>query len=108
MRPEASPHSHVSMSAPVKRALGLALALMLAGCATTPAVGSRHWHDGRIAEIEAASQNNEISEEEKISLKNEADAVRVQYQESVRSRLRYGGYPSFPHHSAFAHHHHHH
>ena len=108
MRRDTSTHSPARVFTPVGRALVLALALTLAGCATTPAIGSKQWHSGRIAEIEAASQSDEISEEQYISLKNEADAVRVQYQESVRNRLRYGGYPSFPHHRAFGHHHHHH
>jgi len=83
-----------------------ALVVALIGCATTPSVGSKTWHEERLAEIEVAHDNGEIDEAEYISLKTEADGVRVQYQEAVRSRLRYGGYPSFPHHSALFHHHH--
>lgn len=87
------------------RSLLLSLVLVLAGCATTPSTGSRTWHENRLAEIETAYQNEEISDEAYISLKNEADAVRVEYQNASRSRMHYGGYPSFPSHRVNHHHH---
>ena len=71
--------------------LGIAFAvtIILAGCATTPPVGSKKWHETRIAEIELAYQNNEVSEELYLSLKNEADQIRVEHQEYMVKYLLY-------------------
>lgn len=55
-----------------------------AGCATTPAVGSRTWHEQRISEIESAYAQGKIGTEAYLSLKNDADAIRQAYAESLR------------------------
>ena len=64
-------------SPPLRFGIAFAAAIFLAGCATTPSVGSKKWHETRFAEIESAYQNSEISEEAYLSLKNEADQTRV-------------------------------
>ena len=91
----------------MRHAVLITLALALLGCATTPATGSKRWYDERLLEIETAYANEEISKAEYLSLKTEADSVRVQYQHKVQDRLRYDGTPTFPRHSVFLHHHHH-
>ncbi len=53
--------------------------LFLAGCATYAGVGSQAWYDKRMAELESAHQNNQITHKEYLSLKNEVDNVRVNY-----------------------------
>jgi hypothetical protein len=81
----------------------LPLALIaVAGCATGPPdVGSRVWHEQRILEIEAAHDRGELTAEQYLSLKNEADATRAEYRASMRS------YPPPYYSSPFFHHHHH-
>ena len=78
------------MKSPALR-LGVAVtvAIFLAGCATTPPVGSKKWHETRIAEIESAYQNTEISKETYLSLISEADQTRVQHKANMRSHLLY-------------------
>jgi hypothetical protein len=61
----------------------LLIALMLAGgCATTDATvaGSKPWYEQRIGEIESAHARGDLSTEEYIRLKTEADAVRATYR----------------------------
>ena len=82
----------------------LALVVALAGCATTPSVGSKKWHTERTSEIETAFENDEISKEAYLSLKNETDRTRVDYQENMRRNLRSRRYVAFPHHHHFPHH----
>ncbi len=84
----------------------LAAVVALAGCATTPSIGSKKWHTERTSEIETAYQNDEISKEAYISLKNESDQTRVEYQENMRRQLRSRRYISFPHHHYYPYHHH--
>lgn len=51
----------------------------VAGCSSTStSVGSLTWHNERLAEIETAYANKEITKSEYLSLKNEADQVRTQ------------------------------
>lgn len=69
--------------------IAFAAAIFLAGCATTPSVGSKKWHETRIAEIESAYQNGEVSKEAYLSLKNEADQTRVEHAENMRWYLLY-------------------
>ena len=57
--------------------------LLISGCATGVTVGSRSWHEARTMEIDAAYQNGEISKTESISLKNEADKIRVKYESEM-------------------------
>lgn len=97
----------------LRSGFGLALCLLLASCATDPAIGSRTWHEGRIGEIETALELEEISTEDYLSLKNEADQTRVEYQNAMRERLRnrpsYGYYPyhSIRHYGHYYPHHYH-
>ena len=84
----------------------LVLVVAFAGCATTPSVGSKKWHTERTSEIETAYQNDEISKEAYLSLKNETDRTRVDYQENMRRNLRSRRYVAFPHHHHFPHGHH--
>ena len=90
--------------------IGLA-ALVLTGCVTTPATGSRVWYDQRVAEIEAAYENGELTQESYLTLKNQTDQTRVEYQNALRERRYYypGPYfsPFFFHHRYYHHHHHH-
>ena len=82
----------------VRCVAGFAAAIALAGCATTPSIGSKKWHSERILEIETAHQSGEISKEAYISLKNQTDQTRVEYQENMRRHLRSRRYIGFPHH----------
>ena len=73
----------------------LALAMAAAGCATTPSVGSHTWYDLRMQEIETSYELGQVSEDEYLNLKNEVDAIRVDYQNGLRSRsYYYHHYPS--------------
>ena len=101
-----TPDTLAPMSSIVRHVTALAAALALAGCATTPPIGSKNWHLERISEIEAAYQNDEISTEAYISLKNETDQTRVEYQENMRRQLRSRRYIGFPHHHHFPYHYH--
>lgn len=75
---------------PRKRLSFLAVAAAIAaGCATTPPVGGRDWHAARLQEIQQAYETGEITTEEYLSLKNEADAIRQAYQEELRDRAYY-------------------
>ena len=89
----------------LKYGVAFAATLVLAGCATTPSAGSKKWHNTRLVEIETAYENDEISKETYLSLKNEADQTRVEYQENFRRQVRSRRYISFPHHHHFPHHH---
>jgi hypothetical protein len=78
---------------------GLGLA---AGCATGPPdVGSRAWHEQRIGEIDAAYTRGDLTTEQYLSLKNEADATRAEYRASLRRQ------PTVVYSSPFFIHHHH-
>jgi len=67
-------------------ALLAATALTGTGCATNrpPDVGSRVWHEQRMGEIEAAYEHGDLTVDQYLSLKNEADATRAEYQSSLR------------------------
>ncbi len=94
-----------SFSGSCRRAIAVALlagAAATAGCATKgpPDPGSRLWHEDRLAEIEAARSRGELTTEQYIALKNDADATRAEYQASLRRQTVI--YPS----PIFFHHHH--
>lgn len=79
----------------------IAAGIVAAGCATNgpPEVGSRGWHELRIAEIDAARERGELTTEQYLSLKNQADATRAAYRAALQAP-RYNYYPSpffFPH-----------
>ncbi len=86
----------------------LATILIAGGCATNgpPEVGSRGWHEQRIAEIDAAHANDELTTEQYLSLKNEADATRAKYRASLQQPRYYG--PMYPSPFFHGHVHHHH
>ena len=70
------------------RGVCAALVVSLAACATTDPsiIGSRPWYEQRIGEIETANARGELSAEEYIRLKNEADAIRAEYRGGSRAR----------------------
>jgi hypothetical protein len=79
---------------------GLLMCGVLTGCATgPPAVGSRSWYQVRTQEIEGSYEYGEISKDQYLELRNEADQIRVDYQKQLQSRLyygsRYGSHASF-------------
>jgi hypothetical protein len=84
----------------------LIIALSAIGCATDgpPEVGTRGWHELRIAEIEDAKTRGELTTEQYISLKNEADATRAAYRAALQAPNYYYGPMFWP--SPFFHHHH--
>ena len=86
------------MSSQLRYIAALTAAAALAGCATTPPIGSSTWHVERISEIELAYDNGEISTEAYLSLKNQTDETRAEYRENMQRRLRYRGSAGFPHH----------
>lgn len=79
----------------MKRMLLIAvLTFMAAGCATTPrgpVIGTTSWYEQRIQEIDSAYQRQEITKEQQLKLKNEADHLRLMYQRDVDRQLRWGG-----------------
>ncbi len=97
---------HAPRSLFTRHLAALAVVVALSGCATTPSVGSKNWHTERTTEIETAYQNDEITKEAYLSLKNETDQTRVDYQENMRRNLRSRRYVAFPHHHHFPSHHH--
>ena len=62
------------------------LLFFLGGCTVFQGVGSSYWHENRLQEIETAYQNEEITEAEYLSLKNETDKIR---EESIRKSYAY-------------------
>lgn len=70
------------MSNRICQILVVLLVVAMAGCATdgTPRVGSQDWYDARIAEIEASHDAGELTTEEYLRLKTEADQVRAEAQ----------------------------
>jgi len=93
------------------RFIPLLLVLVLTGCATTNAsrVGSRPWHEQRLAEIESSYEFGEIDKETYLELKGAADQTRVDYQNARQERLVYDSrFRSYPFgFRSFGHHHHH-
>jgi hypothetical protein len=72
---------------PVRAMWFLLVAGMMAGCATTStAPGSELWHTDRMLEIEEAYANGEITREAYLTLKNQADATRVEYLQRLDRR----------------------
>ena len=74
-------------------------ASLVAGCASTgeakaPDPGSKKWYAERMKEIEASKASGKLTDEQYISLKNEADATRAAYQ---NSRSNAGSYYNTPH-----------
>lgn len=59
-----------------KASLLLVLSVLVVGC-VSKGVGSRYWHDGRMAEIETAYKENKLTTSEYLQLKTEADQVRA-------------------------------
>jgi hypothetical protein len=64
------------------RCLLLLILLIGAGCATTDpsVIGSKPWYEQRMTEIETANERGELTPEEYLRLKNEADAIRADYR----------------------------
>lgn len=57
----------------------LLIGILLSACASSPdVVGSRTWHAQRIAEIDTSYNRGDLSEEEYLRLKNEADNIRAE------------------------------
>ena len=71
------------------RGLFVALALALGACATNPNKppdpGSKAWYEQRIQEIESAKAAGQLTEEQYLTLKNEADATRSAHLDALRN-----------------------
>ncbi len=65
----------------MKHMLLILILSFFVGCATTPSVGSKVWHDERIAEIDRSYDAWEIEEDDYLERKNEADKIRSDYLE---------------------------
>lgn len=69
-------------------AVALTAILVLCGCVTDPNAppepGSEKWYVQRIQEIEAAKAADQLTEEQYLSLKNQADATRAARLNAVR------------------------
>jgi hypothetical protein len=97
----------------VMRIIPLLLILLLTGCATMneTRVGSKAWHEVRIAEIDSSYEFGEIDKEAYLELKGAADQTRMDYQTALQERQdrqvrsSYRSYPFGMH--GFGHHHHH-
>ena len=85
----------------------LLLTLSLAACATNgpPPIGSGAWHEQRIAEIQQAYDYGDITIDQYLALKNEADQIHVDYRERVRPQYQPRGAIVFG--GPIVHHHHH-
>lgn len=63
-------------------------AVALAACATNPKrppdPGSKLWYQQRMTEIETAKTNGELTPEQYLKLKNEADATRAAHLDAMR------------------------
>jgi len=71
----------------------LMIALVAAGCAAKKVrVGSDTWHQTRIAEIQAAYDKGEISQDQYLQLKNQADQIRAEYDSASSYRHSHMGY----------------
>jgi hypothetical protein len=69
----------------------VAVGALLAACASTgeakaPEPGSKKWYAARLAEIETAKAEGKLTEQEYLTLKNEADDTRQEYISASRSR----------------------
>ena len=66
----------------------LAASFILSGCVTDPNAppepGSEKWYVQRIQEIEAAKAAGQLTEEQYLALKNQADATRAARLNAVR------------------------
>jgi len=72
---------------------GLAVAicaLFLAACATDPKAppdpGSKKWYELRIQEIEASKAAGQLTDQQYLELKNQADATRSAHLDAMRNR----------------------
>lgn len=91
----------------MKSIAAVVLAIACAGCVTADTIGSRPWHEERIAEIDAAYDDYEIDEDEYLELKNEADEIRSDYLDRLeerRSRYRYHVGIGYGYHGHYYHH----
>lgn len=80
----------------------LAASFAAVGCQTGPPdAGSRAWHEQRLAEIESAYASGELTTEQYISLKNEADATRAAHLASLRRQTVIYPSPIFLHNHHF-------
>ena len=73
------------------RYISIFCVVLLSGCVTTgpPQPGTQLWHDQRHAEIEMAYERGEIAIEVYLSLKNDADRIRVEHRAALRvNRVR--------------------
>lgn len=66
-------------------------ACLIAACASNgeakaPEPGSKKWHAARMQEIETAKAEGKLTEQEYLTLKNEADDMRQEYLSASRSR----------------------
>ena len=73
-------------------------AALISACATNgeakaPDPGSKKWYTQRMQEIEASKAEGKLTDEQYLSLKNEADATRAAYQNSRNT----GNYYNTPH-----------
>ncbi len=74
-------------------------AALIAGCASNgeakaPDPGSKKWYAQRMQEIEASKSAGQLTDEQYLSLKNEADATRAAYQNANRRDGNYYNTPS--------------
>jgi len=68
----------------MKNMLLLIISLLLIGCTTSTAVGSKAWYQGRLDELSTARSQGEISTEEFLTLRNEVDAIRNNHIAELR------------------------
>jgi hypothetical protein len=70
-------------------AISALCALALGACATNPNKppdpGSKAWYEQRIQEIDAAKAAGQLTDEQYLSLKNEADATRSAHLDALRN-----------------------
>ena len=72
------------------------MGLIISGCTTVSnpsTIGSHAWYDLRILEIDQAFAQKEITKEQQLTLKTEADKVRMSYQRDMDNQLRSTSYP---------------
>lgn len=64
----------------------IVVCVSVTACATSgpPPVGSGAWHEQRTAEIQQAYDFGEITKEQYLALRNEADQIHMEYRDRTR------------------------
>jgi len=78
----------ISLQKISRTSFSISLVVLLSACATNPNAppdpGSKQWYQLRLQEIEASKAAGQLTDEQYLSLKNEADATRAAHLDAMR------------------------